>query len=237
MEPRFLGQGSAFWTGFREGVPLLLIIVPFGMLFGVVAADAGFDLLQIMAMTIFVLAGASQFAAVHMLSEHAPALIAILTGLVINLRLAMYSASLAAQIGPATSGQRVLVAYFLVDPTFALAHRKFGDNPGMSMADKTRYFIGCAVPLCGGWYLATLAGALAGTAIPPEYALDFALPIAFIALFAPLLRDQAHIAAAFVSVVVALVLSSLPFNLGLMIAALLAMIAGAAVERWVQARK
>lgn len=226
---------NPFWTGFVEGLPLLLILVPFGMLFGVVATEAGFDLLQTMAMTIFVLAGASQFAALHVLSEQMPVLIAVVTGLIINLRLAMYSASIAAHIGPATRWQRVLIAYFLVDPTFALAHRKFGENPQMTMQDKAFYFIGAAVPLCGCWYLATLAGALAGAAIPPQYALDFALPIAFVALFAPLLRDLPHIAAALVSVIVALALSFLPFNLGLLIAAVLAMITGAAVERHLKA--
>lgn len=224
-------ERAAFWNGFVEALPFLVVIVPFGLLFGVVAAEAGLDLLQTMVMTAFVIAGASQFAALQLLSDHAPALVAILTGLAINLRLAMYSASMSAHVGKASALQRLVFAYVLVDQTYAIAHRKFEATPGLSVDQKIWYFLGCATPLCLAWYAVTLIGALAGTAIPAEYALDFAVPVTFIALFAPLLRSVPHIAAAFVSVVAALVFAELPYNLGLMVAAILAMMTGAALEK------
>jgi predicted branched-subunit amino acid permease len=78
---------------------------------------------------------------------------------------------------------------------------------------------------------------VAGAAIPPELALDFAVPITFIALVAPALRSLPHLAAAFVSVIAALLLVAVPFGLGLMIAAALAMITGALVEIWQERRR
>ncbi len=226
---------KSFRTGFIEALPFLVVIVPFGLLFGVVATEAGLDLFQTMVMTAFVLAGASQFAVLQLLSDQAPALVAILTGLAINLRLAMYSASMSAHIGKASMRQRLLFSYVLFDQTYAIAHRKFEETPALSIDQKIWYFIGSATPLCLAWIAVALVGALAGSAIPAEYALDFAIPVTFIALFAPLLRSLPQVAAAFVSIVAALVFVGLPYNLGLMVAAILAMMTGAALEKYLGA--
>ena len=119
----------------------------------------------------------------------------------------------------------------LIDQTYAIAHRKFEDTPAMSIDQKIWYFLGCATPLCLAWIAFALVGVLIGSAIPTDYALDFAIPVTFIALFSPLLRSPPHIAAAFISIVAALVFAGLPYNLGLMVAAILAMMTGAALER------
>ena len=81
------------------------------------------------------------------------------------------------------------------------------------------------------WYLGTYIGAVLGNAIPPSFALDAMVPVAFIAIFAPALRTVAHIAAAFVAIVLALSLAWLPWSLGLIVAAFAGMIVGAEIER------
>lgn len=90
------------------------------------------------------------------------------------------------------------------------------------------------MPVCPFWYLFTVVGAVLGSAIPEWMALDFAVPITFIALIMPMLRTRAHLAAALVSVVGALVLSFLPYNLGLFAAGIAAMMTGAEIERRTQ---
>ncbi|MFN6979895.1 MAG: AzlC family ABC transporter permease, partial [Gemmobacter sp.] len=65
----------AFWRGARDALPFLVILVPFALLFGVVGTDAGLSLAQVMGFSIFVIAGASQFAAVQLLAENAPTLV------------------------------------------------------------------------------------------------------------------------------------------------------------------
>lgn len=77
-------------------LPLALSIVPFGMVFGILSREAGLDSLETMALTSLVIAGASQFAALPLLEQHAPVFVIVATGAVINLRMAMYSAALAA---------------------------------------------------------------------------------------------------------------------------------------------
>jgi len=93
------------------------------------------------------------------------------------------------------------------------------------------------VPVCLPWWIATWAGAVAGTAIPEWLALDFAVPITFIALFAPALRDRPHVAAAVVAIGVALLFAFLPWNLGLIVASLAGMAAGAWLELRLEARR
>ena len=107
----------------------------------------------------------------------------------------------------------------------------------MTPAQKMAHFLGGALPVCGPWYLATWAGAVAGAAIPEGLAMDFAVPVTFIALVAPALRSLPHLAAAIVSVVVALALAWMPYSLWLLVAALLAMLTGALVESWQERRR
>lgn len=229
-------MGGAFWQGFKAGVPFVLVVAPFGLLFGVVATEAGMDLWQTMAMTVLVIAGASQFAAVHLLSDHAPTIVAILTGLAVNMRMAMYSASLTPYLGKASFGKRALIAYFLVDQSYAVSVAEYEKHPSRPLPEKVLFFFGSMLPIAPLWYGFTLVGAVAGKAIPPEYALDFAVPITFIAIVAPALRSLPHIAAAGVSVVTSLLLAGLPFNSGLLVAAFLAMITGAALEKHMEGR-
>lgn len=228
---------SVYWQGVRAGAPFLLVVAPFGMLFGVVATEAGFSLVQAMAMAILVIAGAAQFASVQLLVDGAPVFIVVLTGLAVNLRMMMYSASLMPHIGKAQTWKKVLMAYLMVDQSYGVSIEKYERTPEMSLDEKVAYFFGVISAIAPFWYGFSFIGALLGSAIPPEYALDFAIPITFIAIIAPSLRSLPHLAAAVVSVVVALALAWMPYNLWLMVAAVLAMITGAQVEKWLEARK
>jgi predicted branched-subunit amino acid permease len=227
---------TAYWRGFRDGAPFVLVVVPFGMLFGVAGTEAGLNIAEVMAMTSLVIAGASQFAALALMQENAPVLIILATALAVNLRMAMYSASLAPHLGPAPLWQRAVAAYFIVDQSYAISVSRFEAEPDMPVREKVGYFFGCMSPVCLPWYFATWAGAVLGAAIPPAFALDFAVPVTFLAIIAPALRTLAHVAAAAVSVTVALALAFLPYNLWLLIAAVAAMMTGARVELWLRAR-
>lgn len=220
-----------FWQGCITGLPFIIVVCPFGMLFGVAATEVGLDTLQTMAMTFLVIAGAAQFAAVHLIAENAPVLVIIMTGLAVNLRMAMYSASLAPHIGKSAGWQRILIAYFLVDQSYAVSILKYQNEPKLTTSQKVAYFFGAMTPIAPVWYCATFLGILVGSSIPREYALDFAIPITFLALVGPNLRSVPNIIAALCSVIFALLLIDLPYNLGLITAAFLAMTAGAWIEK------
>lgn len=83
-----------FWRGLRDGLPFLLVITPFGLLFGVVATEAGLNVYETLSFSIVVIAGAAQFTALQLMVDDVPALIALVSALAVNLRMAMYSAAL-----------------------------------------------------------------------------------------------------------------------------------------------
>jgi predicted branched-subunit amino acid permease len=227
---------QAFWRGFRDAAPFIVVVAPFGLVFGVVATEAGLTLGQSMGFSVLVIAGASQLAAIQLLTENAPTLVVIATALAVNLRMAMYSASLAPHLGPAPFWQRAIIAYLNVDQTYAVSIGTFDTAPKMSLAEKVAYFFGTATPTLPFWYGMSLVGAMFGARIPPEFALDFAVPITFLAVVAPMMRTLAHVAAAFTSVVMALALAWVPAGVGLLIAGVIAMMVGARVELWMERR-
>ncbi|MBY6092424.1 AzlC family ABC transporter permease [Pseudooceanicola sp. 502str34] len=221
---------SAFWLGLRDGAPFALVVGPFAMLFGVVAADAGLNALEATAVSLAVIAGAAQFTAIGLLADHAPTFVALASALAVNLRMAMYSASLTPHLGAAPLWQRALAAYLTVDQSYALAMVTYPKHPDWGTPQKMGYFLGTVTAICPFWYLLTIVGALVGNRIPPEFALDFALPITFLAMVAPMLKTRAHLAAALVAILLSLLLAWMPYNLGLMVAAIAGMMAGARVE-------
>lgn len=227
---------SIYWQGVRDGAPFILVIVPFSLLFGVVATEAGLNVLETLSFSVLVIAGAAQFTALQLLSDGAPTAIALASALAVNLRMAMYSASLTPYIGGASLGQRALAAYFTVDQSFACSIVTFERNPDWSIPERLAYFFGVVTPICPLWYIFTAVGALAGASIPGDLALDFALPITFLAMIAPMLRTPAHLAAAFVSITLALVLAGLPYNLGLLVAGIVGMMTGAQIEVMLEGR-
>ncbi|MEE4361780.1 MAG: AzlC family ABC transporter permease [Pseudomonadales bacterium] len=219
-----------YWRGVRDGAPFVLVVCPFALLFGVVATESGLDLTQTMGMSVLVIAGAAQFATLQLLAEQAPLVVAVLTGLAVNLRMAMYSASLTPHLGAAPLGARALAAYFMVDQVYAMSIQRFV-TAELTLGEKLAYYFGVVTPVCPLWYLCSWVGAVVGGRIPPEFALDFAVPITFIAMVAPMLRGIPNLAAAVVAVGVALVARSLPYNLGLLVAGGAGMCAGVLAER------
>ena len=221
---------QAFGHGMVQSLAFLIVIFPFGLLFGVVALEAGMDMAQIVGFSVLVLAGASQFTAVQMLADNASAFIVIVSGLAVNLRMAMYSASMVPWLGAAPARHRALVAYLLIDQTYALSITHYERHPRLSVTQRLAYFFGTAAALCPGWMIATWVGAKLGQAIPEDIALDFAMPITFLAMIAPMLRSPAHLAACFAAVVMALLLAGMPSGTGLLIASPIGMAVGALVE-------
>lgn len=227
---------SAFRRGVLDALPFLVIVVPFAVLFGVVAAEVGLDMFQVIVMSVTVFAGASQFTALQLMVEGAPVVIVVLSAMAVNLRLVMYSAALTPHLGQATPWWRAVIAYCLVDQTYALSVTRFEDEPEWDLQARIAYYLGVFAPLWPMWMGSTIVGALVGRTIPEWLALDFAMPICFLALVGPMLKTAAHRAAALTSAVLAIAFAFIPYGAGLLIAAVLAMMVGAQVELWQERR-
>jgi predicted branched-subunit amino acid permease len=223
-------QRTAFRLGLVAGAPFTLVVFPFGMVFGIIAIEHGLSVAQAMGFSVLVIAGAAQLAALQLMSEGAPFVVVVLTALAVNLRMAMYSASMAPHLGRASLGVRAAVAYLMVDQAYATAFLQFERTPDWPLGSKLAFYFGAITPVAPLWYLGSLIGTALGGQLAPDLPVDFIVPITFLALVGPMLRTVAHGAAAAMSVVAALVLAILPWNLGLPLAGLAAMLTGAAVE-------
>jgi predicted branched-subunit amino acid permease len=221
---------SAYWKGVRDGAPFILVAGPFATLFGVVATEAGLNLFEVLSFSVVVIAGAAQFTALELMQKEAPTIIVLISALAVNLRVAMYSAALTPYLGNAPLWQRVIISYLLVDQSYALSHAKFDAEPNMSIPERTAYYFGTCTLVMIAWFSFSYLGATVGTLMPANIPLDFALPIAFLSMIAPMIRSLPHLAAATTAIVVSLLCIAVPYSLGLIIAGIAGMAAGSVTE-------
>jgi predicted branched-subunit amino acid permease len=221
---------SADWKGVRDGAPFILVAGPFATLFGVVATEAGLNLFEVLSFSVVVIAGAAQFTALELMQKEAPTIIVLISALAVNLRVAMYSAALTPYLGNAPLWQRVIISYLLVDQSYALSHAKFDAEPNMSIPERTAYYFGTCTLVMIAWFSFSYLGATVGTLMPANIPLDFALPIAFLSMIAPMIRSLPHLAAATTAIVVSLLCIAVPYSLGLIIAGIAGMAAGSVTE-------
>ena len=223
--------------GARTMTVLFPATLPFGMIAGLTAAKAGFGPALGVGHSTAIFAGASQIAMLQLMMEGALPVVATLTVLLINLRFAMYSAALSQQLRGLTNPQKWLAAYLLTDQAYALSELHFARNPEMTAASRFRFYIASGLSLWVVWMISTALGYYLGAGLPPEWGLEFGVPLTFIALLVPGLRDRALVVAACVSGTVACAAISLPYNLGLFLAALTGIAGGCLYEARIAPRK
>src|SRR5712671_6043739 len=220
---------SAYAEGLRAALPVLLGIVPFGVITGVAMVASGIAPLTAMAMSIFVFAGASMVATAQLLSQGTPAALIVLTTLFINMRFMMYSASLRLHFARLPLRWRLVIAYLQADNVYGLTLARFADRSGDR--GKLEFFLGAGIPIWIAWQAAVAAGILVGAGVPASWRLEFAAPLAFIAMSVPLLRDRAMVGAALVAGITVIAAAALPLKLLVAAAALTGITAGLLLER------
>jgi len=236
-----------FFRGFKAEMPILIGVLPFGLINGVLALDAGLTRLQAQLMSSIVFAGSSQIVLSQLIHLGAPGVIMALTVAVINLRHALYSASLAPYLQRLRPGWKALLAYLLTDEAYAVTiiyFQKLDQEANARLAARGKkeisappltdnrhwYMFGAGLALWSCWQLSTLGGILLGEVIPGDWSLDFTLALTFIALVVPNLKDQASVMAALSAGMVALYAFFFPYKLGLIFAAAVGIVCGMLVE-------
>jgi len=228
------GAARAFWLGARAEIPLLIGVFPFGMIYGILALEAGLSPAAAQAMSSIVFAGSAQFITTQLLSASAPGLVIVLTIALVNLRHALYSASIAPYTRRLTGAWKALLAYLLTDEAYAVTILNYQRLNGLSEEKQKTghwYFLGAGLALWSIWQLSTAAGVFLGAVVPPTWSLEFTLPLTFIALVVPALKDRPTVAAAVCAGLVALLAYSLPYRIGLILAALCGIVTGMVLEQ------
>ena len=214
-------------AGVRDVSPLLLGIVPFGLVAGIAAVDAGLGLAEAVGLSVIVFAGASQLAAIELLAQNAPLAVVIGTAVVINVRMVMYSASIAPYLAEYGRRFRAGLAYLLTDQAYALSVAEYERTPDRT---RWRYYLGAAATLWVVWQITTVVGFVIGAGVPDAWGLTFAVPLVFLALLVPAMKDRPTVLAAVVGGAVAVAAAGLPMNLGLLTGAVSGIVAGLATE-------
>jgi predicted branched-subunit amino acid permease len=205
-------------------LPVLLGVMPFGLVTGVAMVASGIAPLAAILMSVFVFAGASMIASAQLLASGTPLAMVLLATAFINLRFMMYSATLRPHFGHLPLGWRLLVGYLVADNVVGLSAGRFADH--REDPAKLEFFLGVGSVIWLVWQAGVTAGALLGAGLPASWRLEFAAPLAFIAMSVPFIRDRAMLAAALAAGLAAILAHDLPLRLSIPVAALTGMAAG-----------
>lgn len=173
-------QRSAEWRqGVADIAPVLIAVVPIGLLWGTLAAGKGLSVIEALLMSVLVFAGASQFVALEMWTAPLPILLLAFTAFIVNIRHVLMSASISRHIPSIPRRLHPLVAYFLVDESWAL-----GEKRALGQPLTLSYFLGASLPMWICWNVATFIGATLGKSFgdPAAFGIDFAFSAMFIAI-------------------------------------------------------
>lgn len=223
---------AEFLAGARDTFSLIIGAIPFGLIFGALAAGSGLSFAGTAAMSAFVFAGSAQFIALGLVAAGTGWPFIVLTTFVVNLRHALYSATLAPHAKHLSRRWQVPLAFWLTDETFVIAVNRY--NRRDPSPYKHWYWLGSAVSMYLNWQLCTWLGLTVGQLLPDAAAwgLDFAMPVTFIGIVVPYLKNRPMLAAVIVSGLVAVLAYPLPNKLGLIVAAGAGIAAGIVSESW-----
>lgn len=203
-----------FALGFRETIPILTGVIPFGAVMGTVSAEAHLTFFQTMFMNFFVFSGAAQLASIELMTKHAASVVVVATGLVINLRFLLYSAAVSPVVQRSPFLVKLLCAHSLTDQSYAVmsSHQeKLKTN-----SETLQFYFGTAACMFISWQVGVVAGFIFGNVAPASWALDYAVPLSFLALVIPTLKNRKYITIAIFSSVVSILLHPLPYRTGLL---------------------
>jgi 4-azaleucine resistance transporter AzlC len=215
--------------GVKAEIPITLGVLPFGLIYGVLAASAGLPPMLAIASSSIVFAGSAQFIGAQLIGASAPALVIWLTTFIVNLRHLLYSTSLAPQTTHLSRPWRWFLAYLLTDEAYVVTALHYQDEK-VPLRHKHWFWVGAGLTLWVTWQLSTAAGVFFGTQLPSNWSLDFTLALTFIGMVVPLCHERPNLAAALTAGLVAVFTFSWPYRLGLMVAAVAGIAAGVIVE-------
>jgi 4-azaleucine resistance transporter AzlC len=219
----------AFLEGVRDIAPMMLGVIPFGIVCGVGAIAAGASPVAALAMSMIMFSGAAQIVATQLLAAGAPFAVIVLSCLVVSLRLLMYSAAMAPYLRRLDYRWRNVLSYVLTDQAFAGTIQRFRASD--DLAANASYFLGTGVLLWSVWQVSTVMGILAGQIIPASWQLDFVVPLCFIAVLMPLLRDRVSLLVFVIAAIAVVALDAMPLRLSMICAGLLAIATGVLADK------
>jgi len=226
-----LSSRTEFLNGVKNELPLLLGVMPYGMIYGALAVKLGLPPTLAVAMSVIVFAGTSQLIGAPLLAAGMSGVVIVATTFVVNLRHALYSASVAPFIKHLSTRWKLLLAYLLTDEAYAVTITRFTQPDSSSVFNKHWFYFGAGLTLWASWQISSTIGVFVGQLIPDSWSLDFTLALTFIAIVVPNLKDRASVAAAVSAGIMAAFSYAWPYKLGLFAAAITGIAVGMLIEQ------
>ena len=207
-----------FLKGIADVSPLMIPVVPFGLIFGILSIDIGFSPLATMGMSLIIFGGASQIILLQLFSGGASSLVIISSVGAVNSRHLLYGAVVSEHVSDLKLIWKIIISYFLIDQAFAVSNEYLKKNK-----DKNNYFhlVGGGATCWVIWQSTTVLGIVLGSAIPEELGLSFAVPLTFLALLVNDFRKLINVIVIIISGLVATIgYNFIPFKAYVILAAL-----------------
>ena len=221
-----------FLKGIIDVSPLMIPVVPFGLIFGVLSIEIGFTPLETMGMSIIIFGGASQIILLQLFSGGASSLVIISSVGAVNSRHLLYGAVVSEHLSELKLIWKIIISYFLVDQAFARSNEYFKKNN-----DKNKYFhlVGGGITCWVIWQTTTFLGIVLGSFIPEKLGLSFAVPLTFLALLVNDFRKFINVIVIIISGLVATFgFNYIPYKAYVIVAGLTALITAAILTKYIK---
>lgn len=216
-----MSKSKLFFKGVVDILPLLIPVVPFGIILGAIGVELGFSPLETFATSFIIFGGASQILFLQLLSGGASSLITITSTFVVNSRHLLYGASFSEYLKNLSLGWKILLSYLLTDEAFAVSNIYFEKNKDNKL--KHYYFLGSGFSLWFIWQISTLIGIFLGSFVPDKLGLAYAIPLTFIALLVNYFRKIDHLIIILISGCLSILLFNAPFKSYIILSSLISL--------------
>ena len=213
---------DTFIKGILDILPLMIPVVPFGIIYGVIGVEIGFSPMEVFAMSFVIFAGSSQIAFAQLFAAGASPLVMISSVAVINSRHILYGAVLAEYLGKLRLTWKILLSYLMADQAFSVSSAYFKKN----LKNKNVHFhmLGSGLTLWSLWQLSTLIGIVLGNIVPAQLGLEFAIPLTFFSLILSELRKLDHVIIILISGICSVLTYNFPFKIYIIFSAIFSLI-------------
>ena len=218
-------KSKTFLRGMIDILPLMIPVIPFGIIFGAIGIELGFGPYLTYATSIIIFSGASQIVILQLLSAGASSLVAVTSSSVISTRHLLYGAVVSQHLNQLSIYWKIFLSYLLTDQAFAVSNEYFKKNTNNIF--KHYHLVGSGFTLWFIWQLTTVLGIFLGSIVPDELGLAFTIPLTFLALLVNYLRNINHLVVITISGISSLIFFDAPFKSYIIVSSVIALVIAA----------
>ena len=220
-------KSKLFLKGIIDVLPLLIPVVPFGIILGAIGIELGFSVLETFATSLIIFGGASQIVFLQLFSGGASSIITITSTFVVNSRHLLYGASLSEYLNKLSIGWKIILSYLLTDQAYAVSNIFFEKNKDNDL--KHYYLLGSGFILWFVWQIFTFVGIFLGSIVPEELGLSYTIPLTFISLLVGYFRKLDHLIVILISGILSITLYDVPLKSYIILSSFLSLIVAFAI--------